>query len=336
MFTRCIFCHAQLSANESLEHFRHGRKVAFDPGRGRLWAICSGCGRWNLAPIEERWEALEELERLATDRARLLSKTDNIALLRAADLELVRVGDARLNEEAWWRYGRDLLQRRKRSYVIQGAEVVAMIAAAVATGGMATGFVGTSIFLPIARWSRFGRVAWRGRSTCERCGVALTELRFSETGSLALAPSGEDGETMVIAACPRCGREEDGAGHRLTGTQAEHLLRRALAYRHFVGASENRLRDATRAIEEAGSVQRLTRTLAERRVRLDGLEKHERTHAIALEIAVNEETERKLLELELAELERRWKEEEEIAAIADRELVFLPFFGGRGRTAEGA
>ncbi len=46
-----------------------------------------------------------------------------------------------------------------------------------------------------------------------------------------------------------------------------------------------------------------------------------RTEAIALEIAVNEDTERRLLELELEELERRWREEEEIAAIVDRELT---------------
>jgi hypothetical protein len=27
--------------------------------RGRLWAVCSSCGRWTLAPFETRWEVLE-------------------------------------------------------------------------------------------------------------------------------------------------------------------------------------------------------------------------------------------------------------------------------------
>jgi hypothetical protein len=48
------------------------------------------------------------------DRARLLSQTDNIALLRAGPLEIVRVGRANLSEEAWWRYGRELTTRREK------------------------------------------------------------------------------------------------------------------------------------------------------------------------------------------------------------------------------
>ncbi len=67
----CFFCQRALPANDSLEQFPVGRRVAFDPERGRLWAVCPACARWNLAPIEERWEALEELEKLACDRAGL-------------------------------------------------------------------------------------------------------------------------------------------------------------------------------------------------------------------------------------------------------------------------
>ncbi len=92
MFTHCVFCHRSFEENESLEHLRAGRRLAYDPVQGRLWHICSSCRRWTLAPIEERWEALEELERLVADRSRLLAETDNIALLRAEDLKIVRVG----------------------------------------------------------------------------------------------------------------------------------------------------------------------------------------------------------------------------------------------------
>src|SRR5687768_16885916 len=123
MLARCIFCHTDLPPNQTLEHFPVGRRVAFDPARGRLWAICPACRRWNLAPIEERWEALEELERLTRDHGRLLSQTEHIALLRAEDLDVLRVGRAKLVEEAWWRYGQELQRRQTRSHLITAAEV---------------------------------------------------------------------------------------------------------------------------------------------------------------------------------------------------------------------
>ncbi len=319
MFTRCLFCHAGLPENETLEHLPRGRKVAFDPERGRLWTVCGACARWNLAPIEERWEALEELERLSTGRARLLSRTDNVALLRAGDLELVRVGRAQLAEEAWWRYGSDLARRRKRSYLLHGAEVAAMVVASVVSGGALVALGGHGLFQGVARWSRFGGVAVRGRSGCPRCGSVSTEVKFRHTGRLVLLPGGEHGGVALFHPCRACGGEA-GAGHLLAGAPAERALRRILAHRHFSGASEARIRDAARAIDQAGSAGALTRGLAGRRLPLGELARHHRTESIALEIAVNDDAERRLLEPEVAELERRWREEEEVAAIADREL----------------
>ena len=113
MYQRCLVCHTPFPPNEALEHFPTGIRVAFDPGKGRLWAICKECKRWSLAPIEERWEALDELEKITRDRAKLLSQTDNIALLRADPLEIVRVGRANLAEQSWWRYGKELARRRQ-------------------------------------------------------------------------------------------------------------------------------------------------------------------------------------------------------------------------------
>lgn len=51
MYRTCIFCSGQLGANESIETFPVGRSIAFDGGKGRLWAVCPRCARWNLAPI---------------------------------------------------------------------------------------------------------------------------------------------------------------------------------------------------------------------------------------------------------------------------------------------
>ena len=64
MYSTCIFCHAGLGTNEAIEHFPVGRRLAFDAARGRLWVVCRSCERWNLTPLEERWEAIEEGERL--------------------------------------------------------------------------------------------------------------------------------------------------------------------------------------------------------------------------------------------------------------------------------
>jgi len=76
MLATCLFCYQPFPENQTLEPFASGRRVAYDPVRGRLWAVCSSCGRWTLAPFETRWEVLEDLERLTRDRARLLGETD--------------------------------------------------------------------------------------------------------------------------------------------------------------------------------------------------------------------------------------------------------------------
>lgn len=334
MFTRCLFCHQPLTPNEEIAHFPVGNRIAFDPGRGRLWAICQACRRWNLAPIEERWEALEELDKVATDKGRLLSQTDNISLIRAGPIELVRVGQARLVEEAWWRYGKELQSRQKAYRMGSWIEVGAAMAIAIATGGGAV-FYGASgqLVNNFRRWREFGSTAWRGSIQCPHCGTMLRSLSFKQTRNLIVTP--DDGESFALQLlCPHCDpiprpftRAAPKAVDRptLDGVAAEHLLRRALAWRHFAGASEKIVRSATAAIENAGSPADLARKVAGRGMYLQQIDhKKNRIEAIGLEIALNDETERRLLELELEELEERWREEEEIAAIADGELTPLP------------
>jgi hypothetical protein len=322
MFTRCMFCHVQLPANELVEHFPHGDRIAFDPGRGRLWTVCPSCRRWNLAPIEDRWEALDELEKVVRDRGKLLSQTDNIALIRSGQVDIVRVGrDTRLVEEAWWRYGRELKERKARSTRHQYIEVGAMVALSLATGGGFWMFAGDSIN-QFVRWRQFGAVAWRGSVGCQECGTLLTQLKFKETKRLYVAGDGESVAIDIV--CPNCSKS-DGGRARLDGLRAQHVLRRVLAWQNFSGASEKRVRDATRAIEDAGSAERLTLNVAQRSLRIDHLaKKANRTDAIALEIALNDDTERRMLELELEALEERWREEEELASIVDGELTPMP------------
>ncbi|MGH7468540.1 MAG: hypothetical protein ACRENP_11320 [Longimicrobiales bacterium] len=323
MFSRCLFCHAQLPKNDTFEGLSTGQRFAFDPVRGRLWVICGNCRRWNLIPIEARWENLEALEKIARDEARLLLQTQNIALLRVGTCELVRIGHAHLPEEAWWRYGRELTGRRarfRRLSITMGA-----LTGAVALGGFTVG-VGVlgvlglgPVLQTVARELKFGPTAWRGAATCPNCGSVLREIQFQNTNRIVLAQQG--GSFELRYRCHRCHLDALHAGHRLAGISAEHLLRRILAYRHYEGATEAQVRASTTVIEEIGSAEALTQRLALQRVHLGELPK---PYALALEIAINHETEKRLLELEVAELEARWREEEQLAAIVDDELTLLP------------
>jgi hypothetical protein len=321
MFARCNFCHADLPTNQTVEHFRVGRRVAFDPGRGRLWVVCQGCRRWNLAPIEERWEALEELERLTRDRGRLLSQTDQIALLRVEDLEVVRVGRAKRVEEAWWRYGQEMQRRRARSHVIAAAEVAAYIGMTALTTVGWFWFGGRPIN-DLLRWRKFGNTVWRGDQACERCGAPLKAISFKRAKHLALVPD-QLGAVTLRLRCKRCGFHSAAGGVTFKGPPAERMLQRVLAYQNFSGANEARVKLAVAVIDDAGSPEALIRRLSAREFRLRSGKRNPES-LIALEIAVNDEAERQLLELELAELEARWREEEELAAIVDGELTELP------------
>ena len=340
MYTRCLVCSTPFPANQRLEHFPRGERVAFDPGRGRLWAVCKACKRWSLAPIEERWEALEELEKLTKDKASLLSQTDNIALLKTGSLEIVRVGRANLTEEAWWRYGRELRSRRESARKLSLAGTIA--AGAVVAGGWATGgmtLLGMWFLMgnapdslkDAARWLRFGSSAWRGNKECAYCGYRFRSVPYRNRGGLILVPERVSGSSGLAYRCPNCGHFREG-GLQLRGGEADRTLRRALAYHHFTGASEHRVVSATRLIQEAGSPQDLARILTRDGRRLGDLQ---RTGAIALEIAANESVEQHLLELELAQLEAHWRREEELASIVDGELTPLPVIESLRRRVTG-
>jgi hypothetical protein len=329
VFTTCLVCSQPFPRNEELEYFPNSTRIAFDPDRGRLWAVCRSCKRWSLMPIEDRWEALEELEKAVTDRARLLSQTDNVALLRIGELEVIRVGRANLTEEAWWRYGREIINRKTKSRKLTFAGTVA--AGAAIAGGWATGGVAwwgawflwehaPGKVVDAARWVRFGGKAWRGHEECAKCGYLFMDLQFRNRGELILTPDADSGSMGVVQRCPACQEYRDGGLH-LAGRKGEHVVRRLLAYHHFEGANEHRVRSATRLIQEAGSPQDLTRIIIKEGRTLADVQ---RTGGIALEIAANEAAEQRLLEMELAELEAIWRQEEELASIIDGELTPTP------------
>jgi hypothetical protein len=318
MLARCLHCYQPFPRNQTLEQFGVGRRIAFDPKHGRLWAVCPACSRWTLAPIEERWEALEQLERLSTGRARLLANSDNIALLRSEDLEIIRIGRADRREEAWWRYGKEFLGRRARARRVSRLGKFIDAGAMVAIAGLPLWWLSDSeVWLNRARRRHFGRYVWRGSSSCPRCSHELTDVLFDERSDLVLEPDDTNFATLWYS-CPECGETDKDAGHRFTGLNAEHILRRTLAYENFSGEDETVVGRAMSWIDECGSAEVALRRAAAQRFAVG---RFPRMHDLAIEIALTTHVERSLRNLELKHLEARWREEEEIAAIVDRELT---------------
>src|SRR5688572_25724171 len=181
----CLFCRRTFASNGKFEHFPWGRRIAYDPLKGRLWAVCDSCWRWTLWPMEERSAALEELERAARDSGKLVARTANVALLHVGEVLLIRVGKAQLVEQSWWRYGREL-RRRRASMDSAGSRLAAYTWGALAYVSEVMGLGDEELVidwkdqprLDILRWRRFGWAAWHGRETCSYCKSTLRALRY--------------------------------------------------------------------------------------------------------------------------------------------------------------
>ena len=114
MYATCLFCNSALGANETLKHFPVGRRIAFDAAKGRLRVVCRTCDRWNLSPLETRWEAIEDAERVFRV-TRTRTSAANIALARVNEgTDLVRIGAPMRPEFTAWRYGNQFGSRRRK------------------------------------------------------------------------------------------------------------------------------------------------------------------------------------------------------------------------------
>lgn len=324
MFSRCLFCSKAFPEGQILEEVHHGRRIAFDPVEARIWSICDSCGRWNLVPAEDRGELVGVLERKARLFGRLLSATENVSLLEVPGGELVRIGRARLAEAAWWRYGKELRSRRT-NYERPGKRLAGYAFGAVAllTDGLGLADLSLGIgwgdapLADILRYRHFGWAAWYGRKDCPFCGSTLRALRYDVSWWTYLLPS-DDRRVRLGVPCPRCDPWTPEKVFQLEADEAESVLRRILAYQHITGASESMVKEAAKAIETAGSAAGFRNQVADQRMTLWRLG---RERSIALEIAVNEAVEARLLSLEASALEFVWRREESLARIIDEELT---------------
>ena len=314
VFSTCIFCHAPLGSNEVIETFPIGRRLAFDAERGRLWVVCRRCERWNLSPLEERWEAIEQCERCYRG-TRLRASTDNVGLARLAEgLELVRIGRPQRPELAAWRYGDQFGKRRIRRVAAVGAGLGAT--AALVAGGAALGLSVGGFTWAIIQASRAivqgSPRAVVARIPLEHGGVAT--VRRHDLNTLAIRGGTSAGDWDLCVRRKRAGAIE------LTGEPARRAAAMLLPAVNRFGASRQQVAEAVRLLERSDeplAVFALTMRRADHAL----VQRLPPSTRIALEMAAHEDVERRALDGELAELERAWREAEEIAAIADNLLV---------------
>ena len=319
MYATCIFCHSALGKNESVEHFPVGRKLAFDGAKGRLWVVCAKCGRWNLTPLEERWEAIEECERQFRE-TRLRASTDQIGLAKLREgTDLIRIGSPLRPEFAAWRYSRFFRRRRREETLWVGVGLaggVALTLAGVPAGGFATSVV-SLLRIVIPRRNELGRADKFINSKF----YAATGKKTRRPGSvdIRIIPSDDEPSWGIRFAC-------DAKFADFTGQEAIHAAQMVSPAVNAKGASPSSVSTAVQALEGAPSLDAFFLKVLNygqgRGWKHTGLKEYPEEMRLAFEMASHEESERRALDGELDRLEQDWKEAEEIAAIADN--LFLP------------
>jgi hypothetical protein len=343
MYATCLFCNGDLGRNEAIEAFPVGRRLAFDPAKGRLWVVCRKCERWNLTPLEERWEAIEACEREFAG-TKLRVSTDEIGLARLKEgLELVRIGAPQRPEMAAWRYGDQFGRRRRRHLVMVGGGVVAAGVAMVA--GPMTGLVSLGAISPMMNLFNGGMELYRSRVVIHVPDPAggTFRTRLADLPKVTLSAGGGDLRIRIPVSQAGWGfratgqipwyRYQRGESRELVGEAAIRAAGALLPRINQGGGSRAQVQNAVTMLEEAASTEQLFARAArmleakhsERGWSLGDkgyLKSLPAAGRLALEMAAHEETERRALEGELHILEAAWRDAEEIAHIADD--MFLP------------
>jgi hypothetical protein len=355
MYTTCLFCHSDLGANHFLPTFPVGRRLAFDSRKGRLWVVCTRCGRWNLSPLEERWEAIDECERRFRG-TRLRMSTDNIGMAQfRGGFELVRVGPALLPEIASWRYGTRLARfaverEQQPGLLVRGAQLVARATASALVGYATSIGLSDDAVLRMRTFRRGTGVLLRAN---DEYGYPIV-VRYSHLGAAELIRPEKDQPWQLKL-------KHDTGTAVLAESNALRVAGKMLATLNFGVASQAEVQHAISKLDDAGDpegyftrvaslamrtswgrfpdardegehsssssfAERLALQLANRSFwGRGGTGSEEKTplyhlpavDRLALEMAANEDIERRAMRGELEALEAAWKDAEEIAAIAD-------------------
>jgi hypothetical protein len=360
MYSACLFCNAQLGENDQLPTFPVGRRIAFDAAKGRLWVVCPRCARWNLTPLEERWEAIEQCERLYRG-TRLRISTDNIGLARLrSGLELVRIGPALYPEIASWRYGTRLLQRDAEdeadvNRILRSTRALARSAASAVVRSAYAAGLSSDVVLRMHTLGRGGAVLARA---VDEHRHAIT-IRYAHIESAELIRPERDEPWRLRV-------QHDAGVATLTDSPGLRVAGKMLATLNFGAATDEDIGRAASKLDDAGDpenyfsrvaslairtswgrdpnapatnhaepvarsfAEKLALRLATRSFWAHGgtgsqelatLHRLPTIDRLALEMAANEDFERRALTGELAALRDAWRDAEEIAAIADNLLA---------------
>ena len=309
MYRECLYCSVPFGGNHAIEGLPVGRRIAFDGGLGRLWVVCRFCARWNLTPLDERWEALEQCERGFRETQVRIS-SDNIGLARLGDgTELVRIGQPLRPEFAAWRYGTQFL-RRHRHRLFRAIEHLGKHAADA-----------------VSFWQRPAL-----RIPFER-GEELCLSMHHVTHSRLVPDDSPDGWALVLNHLQeppslrnmRLMRRFTEPEVELTGIEARRAALLILPSLNTLGGTNTDVSEAVRWIELSGGPQKSIAAFARSGlvrpplISKPGPVRSMHTEVrLALEMVLHEEEERRAVEGELSALDLMWRHEERLAAIADR------------------
>ena len=314
MYSACLFCQTYLGRNELLPRFPVGQRLAFDSAKGRLWVICNSCARWNLSPLEERLETIEECERRFRG-TRIRISTENIGLVELPEgTTLIRIGKPLFPEFAAWRYGRRFARRRVKTGLAAGTVVSGALGATL--GAVAAGFGGAAFV------AAYAAALWvvdegpkRRPVTKLRYGRRVLRLKQDHAEATRIFSDGNPGQYGLSL------HHTEGV-ELVRGPEVRKILGYVIPTLSPFGGAHAEIRSAIELVDNAGSAQECVSRTLERAARHGGWFAHFPVETrLALEMSLQEDTERRALEGELKLLEKAWLEAEQIAAIADSLLV---------------
>ncbi|MGW8267100.1 MAG: hypothetical protein ACWGSQ_12090 [Longimicrobiales bacterium] len=281
--------------------------------------MCPACSRWNLTPLEDRWETLEACERAVRDEGRIRVRTENLSLVEVDEGGLIRIGSPPRSEFVDWRYGPRLPAPPPRGGLWarfltrflarlpepppEGYDPYRGIFGVVdQTPWLASPFLGvasslTYLFsqLPLAP----------GCPSCAR-PLALRPWDFQRIRLLTERPG-----PALLAQCALCGAEVV-----VPIREARPVLRLGLGLVTPSDILQAVSAEAASVLDRAGDPERFIANLASDLPTLGELANETRA---GLLIALDEGAEAEALESE-------WREAEELAAIVDGELTEIPGF----------
>ncbi len=310
----CVYCGASQPSGPPWAP-GEGLRLAYDPLRGRLWTVCPACSRWNLTPLEARWESLEACERAVRDRGTVLLTTANLSLVAVGEGELIRVGEPPRREFVAWRYGKTLpspesrpgfltrLLSRLPQPPVEGYDPYGQVLRAPPpTGWVASPFLEDASALSYL----FRHVPFS--PACPSCG-GLMPLEPWNFARVRLVREGEG--PGVLAVCGRCDEEVI-----VSLTRSRPVLRLGLGIVTPPSTLREVARRAAEEVDRGGGGQELIGILSRQTSTLGELSPVVRA---GLLISLDEVAEAEALEAE-------WREAEEMAAIMDGELSRVPGF----------